>query len=118
MIDQKLEKGYAVEYLIFDVKPDLIDKFIEMDHDHWTLFLKDQPGFVSKELWVNRSKPGEVTAVICWHTMEEWKAIPLEKLIETDRRFTELFGPENFQLVKADHLANERYKVREYRITV
>lgn len=118
MIDQKIEKGYTVEYLVFEVKPELIDRFIDMDHEYWTLFLKEQPGFISKELWVNKSKPGEVIAVICWKSMEAWKSIPPEKLSETDKRFTELFGQENFRMIKVDYFADELYKVREYRVLV
>jgi uncharacterized protein (TIGR03792 family) len=116
MIDKKIEKGCAIECLVFEVKPDLIGRFIEMDHEYWTLFLKDQPGFISKEIWVNKSKPGEVTAIICWNSLEEWKSIPAEELIETDKKFSEAFGKENSKIVKCLHSDNELYKVREYRV--
>jgi uncharacterized protein (TIGR03792 family) len=116
MIDKKIEPGYAVEYLVFEVNPALIDRFIEMDHHYWTLFLKEQPGFISKEIWVNKSKPGEVTAIIYWNTPEEWKSIPVEKLMETDKKFSEAFGEENSKIVKCLHNDNELCKVREYRV--
>jgi len=116
MIDRKIENGYAVEYSVFEVSPKLIDQFIEMDHKYWTLFLKDKPGFISKEVWVNKTKPGEVSTIITWNTMEEWKSIPIEELTETDNTFTEAFGKENFKLVKEVHKENALYKVREYRL--
>jgi hypothetical protein len=50
--------------------------------------------------------------------MEAWKSIPPEKLSETDKRFIELFGQENFRMVKVDYFADELYKVREYRVLV
>lgn len=116
MIDRRIEPGYAVEHLVFEVNPELIDRFIELDHQYWTLFLKEKPGFISKEVWVNQSRPGEVTTVICWNTLEEWKSIPEAELIETDKTFSQAFGQENFRLVKAVHADNALYKVREYRL--
>ena len=116
MIDRKIENGYAVEYLVFEVKPELVDQFLELDHEYWTLFLKDQPGFISKEVWVNKSKPGEVSMITYWNTMEEWKSIPVEKLIEINTELTETFGKENFKLVGEIHKENALYKVREYRL--
>ena len=116
MVDRKIENGYAVEYLVFEVNPELIDQFIEMDHKYWTLFLKDKPGFISKEVWVNKTKPGEVSMITYWNTMEEWKSIPVEELIETGKTFAEAFGEKYFKLVKEVHKENALYKVREYRL--
>ena len=115
MIDNRFEKGYAVEYLIFEVRSDLIDKFVELDHQYWTLFLKDQPGFISKEVWVGETNQGEISIIIYWRTLEDWQSIPVEALAETDKKFTAAFGEENFKMAKKVHYTeNVAYKVREY----
>ena len=116
MIDRKIENGYAVEYLVFEVNPRLINQFIEMDHQHWTLYLKDKAGFISKEVWISETNPGEVSMVTFWNSMEEWKSIPVEELIEMGTKFAEAFGEENFKLIKEVHNENTLYKVREYRL--
>lgn len=116
MIDRTIENGYAVEYLVFEVKPELVDRFVEVDHQYWTLFLKEQPGFISKEVWVNKSKPGEVSLIVYWNSLAEWKAIPAEKLMETEQKFTAAFGAGNSKIVKEVHHDNLLYKVREYRV--
>lgn len=116
MIDRKIENGNAVEYLVFEVKPELVDRFIELDHELWTLYLKDMPGFISKEIWVNKSNPGEVSSILYWNTKEEWKSIPIEDLIKRDKMFTEAFGENNFKMIKEIHKENDIYKVREYRL--
>lgn len=113
---QQTEHGHAVEYLVFDVNPELIDRFIEMDHQYWTLFLKDQAGFSSKHVWINKVRPGEVSLIIYWNTVEEWKSISEEKLVETERRFAAAFGEENYRLVREVHKGNALVKVREYSV--
>ena len=115
MIDRKIEDGDYLEYLIFEVSPALIDTFIDLDHRHWTLFLKDQPGFISKDVWVNRTKPGEVSTITCWRSKQDWEAVPVERVIEIGAKFQEALGAENFKLIKRVHEQNDLYKVREYR---
>ncbi|NCX05619.1 MAG: TIGR03792 family protein, partial [Actinobacteria bacterium] len=60
-----------VEVLVFRMDPTVVDEFIRVDHDVWTLGeahmegLADIP-FLSKEVWLDSSKPGEVTIVFVW----------------------------------------------------
>ena len=97
-----------VEVLIFQMDPAVVDEFIRIDHEVWTLGEALIPSlsripFLSKEVWLDDSKPGEVTLVFVWDTQEEWNAVgdtgfqqELQALF--DSRF-----PHPIQLVRALH---------------
>lgn len=69
-----------VEVLVFRMDPAVVDEFIRVDNEVWTLReahmegLTDIP-FLSKEVWLDRSKPGEVTIVFVWDTQEAWDKV-------------------------------------------
>lgn len=69
-----------VEVLIFQMDPAVVNEFIQVDHEVWTLGEALMPGlsripFLSKEVWLDDSKPGEVTMVFVWDTQEEWDLV-------------------------------------------
>ena len=105
----------AVEYLVFKVDSALVEQFIELDHEIWTGHLKEHPGFISKEIWINENDNEEVTAVIYWNSYQEWKAIPEKELQENAVEFDARFGADNYALVAAYHDQNSWFKVREFR---
>ena len=109
------ETNQAGEYLVFQVDPDRVDAFIELDHEVWTGYMEQFPAFISKDVWINESKPGEVSFIIYWNSYDEWKSIPVEDLIEKEKEFDEIFGAENYELVGEYHKENRWYKVSEYR---
>lgn len=83
---------YPVEYLVFQLEdPNTIEEFINCDFEVWTSFLKDCKGFVSKQIWVNDTTPGEIHAIISWKTVEDWKSIELDQLKEIDKKFQEKY---------------------------
>ncbi len=110
---KRYKKPEAVEQLILHVKPELVERWIELDHEIWTEGLAKWPGFAGKEVWVNGDRPGEVMAVVYWSDFDLWKAIDTEWLMETDRRFNEAFGAGNARLVEEVHKRNQFYKVCE-----
>ncbi len=112
LTDRIYEKGQAVEYLVFNMKEELVDRFIELDRAIWTEELAKQAGFISKEVWINRKKGGEVTTILYWNSLAEWKAIDHHWLMEVDKRFTALMGEGSFTLT-AVHEGNDFYRVRE-----
>ena len=86
-----------VEVLVFRMDPTVVDEFIRVDHEVWTLGealmegLTDIP-FLSKEVWLDSSKPGEVTIVFVWDTQDAWNIVgstELQKKLqaEFDSRF-------------------------------
>ncbi|ONI47073.1 hypothetical protein AN644_01735 [Candidatus Epulonipiscium fishelsonii] len=109
----RFENPDAVEHLVFKVKPELVEKFIELDHEIWTKELEKCPALVSKEVWV--AKDGELHSIICWSSYEEWKAIDHDALSETQKRFDDAFGAENYEFVAAYHDVNQCYKITEYK---
>ena len=97
-----------VEVLVFRMDPAVVDEFIRVDHEVWTLRearmegLTDIP-FLSKEVWLDRSKPGEVTIVFVWDTREAWDIVGNTEFqrklqAEFDSRF-----PHPVELIAAPH---------------
>lgn len=111
----KFEKPLAVEHLLFKVTPELVDKWIEVDHEVWTLELSKQPGFLKKETWVSRDVPGDITTIVYWSDIDLWKSIDHDWLMEVDKKFNQIIGEGNSQLVRAYHTENQFFKVNEYK---
>lgn len=97
-----------VEVLVFSVDPIHLDEFLRVDHEIWTLGEALLEGFeripfLSKEVWVDDSRPGEVTIVFVWESMESWMRVADDEIqkrlqAEFDRRF-----PHPVTLVRAMH---------------
>lgn len=69
-----------VEVLIFEMDPAVVDEWIQIDHEVWTMKEALMPGlqhipFLSKEVWVDDSKPGRITVVFVWDSMSDWNAV-------------------------------------------
>jgi uncharacterized protein (TIGR03792 family) len=88
--------------------PEVVNEFIHVDHEVWTLREALMPGlsripFLSKEVWLDDSKPGEVTLVFVWDTQEEWNLVgetTFQKELQQvfDSRF-----PHPVELIAAPH---------------
>ncbi len=115
MEHRKFEKPLAVEELIMRIRPDLLDRWMELDHEIWTKGLAEWPGFAGKELWLSGNVPGEVTIIVYWTDLDLWKAIDAEWLERMDRQVFDILGEENIEYVEARHCANQKYKVAEFR---
>jgi uncharacterized protein (TIGR03792 family) len=97
-----------VEVLVFRMDPALVDEFIRVDHEVWTLSEAHMEGlidipFLSKEVWLDNSKPGEVTIVFVWDTQKAWDIVgntEFQKKLqaEFDSRF-----PHPVELIAAPH---------------
>lgn len=81
-----------IELLKFNVPPEKWEAFIQRDEAVWTAGLKQFPGFLGKEVWV---EPGQnvVIMVIRWESQAQWDAVPPEKIAELDRNMGELGMP-------------------------
>ena len=97
-----------VEILVFRMDPKHVEEFIAVDHEVWTLGEAFMPGhatipFLSKEVWLDSSKPGEVTLVFVWDTQEQWDRVG-EPTFQTalQQQFDERF-PHPIELVSAPH---------------
>jgi len=70
----------VIEFLTFDVPPDELDEWLEVEALHWSRFLETREGFLRKEMWRSTDDPAMVHAVIWWESVAHWKAIPQSAL--------------------------------------
>ncbi|MDD3242378.1 MAG: TIGR03792 family protein [Eubacteriales bacterium] len=96
-----------VEQRVFRVDPALTQRFVEQDAAIWTDFLRRQPGFVAKEVWLSQDVPGEVTTVTYWRSMQDWEGVPVQKLIERAQLFEQAMGAGSVTMT-ADYKENQR----------
>jgi uncharacterized protein (TIGR03792 family) len=97
-----------VEVLVFRMDPTVVSEFIRIDHDVWTMREAFMDGltripFLSKEVWLDDSKPGEVTIVFVWDTQKAWDIVgntEFQKKLQSefDSRF-----PHPVKLIAAPH---------------
>lgn len=109
----KLKAPCAVEQLIVSVEPEMVDKWLELDHEIWSRGLAEWPGYLRKEVWQSRERPGRLTVTIYWESLELWKAIDTEWLIETDNKFNERFLPAVAKIVEAPHEEEQNFLIAE-----
>lgn len=76
----------VIELLTFKVSSDEMTQWIKVEEEVWTAFLKQQPGFMRKELWYSETEPDLVKAVIWWQSIEQWRAITKEQCDAVDKR--------------------------------
>jgi uncharacterized protein (TIGR03792 family) len=102
------DERLPVEVLVFHVDPDHLGEFLRLDHEIWTLgeAFHDPTApipFRSKEVWLDDSRPGEVTLVFVWESMETWRSVDTETLQRAlqDRFDREFAHPA--RLVRAVH---------------
>lgn len=102
------EERLPVEVLVFDVDPEHLDEFLRVDHEVWTLGEALLPGFdripfVSKEVWLDDSRPGRVTLIFVWESHHAWQRVDAPEIqarlqAEFEHRF-----PHRAPLVEAWH---------------
>ena len=78
-----------IEWLRFKVPPEKWEAFIQRDEEVWTTGLKNFPGYLGKEIWVD-SVENEVVMLIRWETREHWKSVLQSTIDELDRQMGDL----------------------------
>ena len=79
----------VIEWLRFKVPPEKWEAFIQRDEEVWTAGLKNFPGYLGKEIWVD-SVENEVVMLIRWETREHWKSVLQSTIDELDRQMGDL----------------------------
>lgn len=74
------DERLPLEVLVFSMDPAHVDEFLVVDHEVWTLGEALLPGFdripfVSKEVWLDATRPGEVTLVFVWESADAWRRV-------------------------------------------
>ena len=97
-----------VEVMVFQMDPAVVDEFVAVDHEVWTMGEARTPGFqripfLSKEVWLDDSTPGQVTLVFVWEDQPSWDIVGERSFQESlQRAFDERF-PHPVTLVAALH---------------
>ena len=106
----RYEKGerLPVEVLVFTMDPSVVGEFLEIDHEVWTLGEALLPGFdripfLSKEVWLDDSRPGRVTLVFVWESMEAWQRVGVEPVQARLQREFDARFPHEVVLAEAWH---------------
>ncbi|QOV23007.1 TIGR03792 family protein [Anabaenopsis elenkinii] len=98
----------VIEFLKFQVPPEVQATYIQKDREIWTTTLANYPGFLGKEVWTNLNDPTEVILIIRWATREQWQAIPPEDLQTIDAKFTQAMG-ETYPIVASAEFEVEQF---------
>nr|WP_208492055.1 TIGR03792 family protein [aff. Roholtiella sp. LEGE 12411] len=101
-------KGVVIEFLKFQVAPDLRENFIQKDAEIWTAALAKFPGFLGKEVWITPNGSQEIIIIIRWATQEQWKAIPQADLQAIEDQFLQAVG-KSYPIVES-----AEYQVRKF----
>ena len=62
------------------MSPEHVDEYLAVDHEIWTLGEAQLPDFeripfISKEVWLDDSRPGRVSIVFVWESLEAWMRV-------------------------------------------
>jgi uncharacterized protein (TIGR03792 family) len=111
------DERLPIEVLVFAMDPTHVEEFLAVDHEVWTLGEALLPGFeripfIAKEVWLDGTRPGEVTLVFVWESAEAWRRVADVEIqtrlqAEFDRRF-----PHPVTLVQAPHDETDEGPVR------
>ena len=83
----------VVEMLTFVVTPHDRREWLEVEALTWSRFLEQQPGFVSKQVWVDRESSDQIHCVITWADQAAWDAVPAERIEQVDAAMGEWYRP-------------------------
>jgi hypothetical protein len=91
------ERNVVVEELTFRVEAELLDAWLAREAGTWDNFLRGQPGFLRKEVWLTppcdqdgapSALHGEaaetVRVLVWWADRQAWKAVPDQALGRLD----------------------------------
>lgn len=109
------ETPQFIEELTFWVKPELVERYMELEHEIWMKDLETLPGFLGGELWTGAREPGEVTTIYFWESEAAFRSIHPDWLKTRKERMQDAMGPENMRFLRAGHEENPRLKRSEYR---
>ena len=99
-----------IEWLKFEIASELINHYIEVDEEVWTTTLRQYPGFLGKQVWLDPNHPNAAILIIYWSDLEAWKSVPAEVLEATEKDFARRVGSNNYELIetKEFHTTNPR----------
>ena len=112
---KRYETPLVVEELVFQVNPDLVNRYLEGDFTCFTQGLETWPGFMGTEIWVSMDRPGYVRNIVFWKDKASFEAVDPAWVAEADARLKALMGEGNLTLLEASHTVNQMGLAQEYR---
>lgn len=105
----KHDPGFFIEELVFQIVPEQVDRYIDLEYRIMAGELAELKGFEGWQIWESRTHPGEVTSLYFWKDYESYKNIDHAWLFQKKDEITRAFGEDNFKFVRAVHEENERF---------
>ena len=110
MAEFRYTKGerLPIEVLVFEMSPEHVDEYLAIDHEIWTLGEATLPGFeripfISKEVWLDDSRPGRVSIIFVWESLEAWMRVGSAEIQQRLQSEFEAKFKHPVQLVEAWH---------------
>jgi uncharacterized protein (TIGR03792 family) len=85
-----MEATMVIEHLTFKVSQERRAEWLDVEERTWSRFLERQPGFVGKQMWIERGDDEHVHALIWWETESQWTAIDAAELAAVDAAMGDL----------------------------
>ena len=111
----QFEKPPYIEELIFRVKPELLEKYIEQNYTHWISALSGKPGFLGGQVWVGEQGTGEVASLYFWENYEDYANLDQTWLSGMKKKSGELMGEGSVQFIGQMKESKKKYLCCEYR---
>ena len=112
---KRFQPPQFIEELVFQVPPEQVERYLDLDMEIFSTALSTVPGFLGGESWVSVDRPGEVTSLYFWASEKDFQSLDQAWLGGLKARMEEAMGAENLRFVRAGHAENRRCRVREYR---
>jgi uncharacterized protein (TIGR03792 family) len=94
----------VIEWLRFQVPPELREAFIQKDEEIWTTNKRNVRGYLGKEVWIDPTS-SDVVLVIRWESVELWQAFPKAEI----ERLNKLMGDLEIPVAES-----RMYQVRKF----
>lgn len=108
------EKPQFIEELVFRIKPDQVERYIQLETEIFSVPLSDVPGFLGGDTWVSQDHEGEVTSHYYWESEAAYRGVDQAWLGGQKEKMGAAMG-DDAAFVRAGHAENRQFRVREYR---
>lgn len=106
------EPGLFIEELVFQIRPELVKRYVELEYEIMAKELAVLEGFSGWQIWVSETNPGRVTSLYFWKDCSSYRNIDQEWLSGKKDEIARVFGAENMTFVRAGHETDCRYQLR------
>ena len=106
------EPGLFIEELVFQIRPELVKRYVELEYEIMAKELAGLDGFFGWQIWVSETNPGRVTSLYFWKDHASYRNLDQEWLSGKKDEITRAFGAENMTFVRAGHETDRRYQMR------